>query len=158
MGRAGVFRKQRQLELAIKDYRRSLELSQGERHINYVNFRPRALAFVGEHRQAAIEAEAIVSSTNATAANFSEMAKVVATCIESARRDASLIDAQRTELAEQYAVRSVEFLSRAAEKGRFTTLQDVADLRTDDRLQTIQDREDFARFITKLEQSIGAKE
>lgn len=157
IGRAGSYRKLNQLEIAIKDYRRSLDLSKGESHIIYVNFRPRALAFVGEHTQAATAAEAIVSSASATAANFSEMAKVHATCAEVVGRDAALTEPQRLELAEKYAVRSVELLSHAAEKGRFTTLEHITELRTDDRLQLIQQRDDFKKFLVDLEQSIQMK-
>ncbi len=154
IGRAGTYRRFKQVELALADYRRSLELSQGERHVSYVNFRPRALAFIGEHKQASEAAEAIVSNADATDSNFSEMAKVYATCVEAVGRDSILIDAERHELAEQYAVRSVELLSRAAEKGRFSTLEHVADLRSDDRLQSIQNRDDLKQFLSELEHSI----
>ncbi len=151
IGRAGTYRRLKQIDLAIADYRRSLEYSQGERHVSYVNFRPRALAFVGEHEQAADAAEAIVSSSTATASNFSEMAKVYATCVEAVRRNTGLVDSKRLELAEHYAVRSVQLLSRAADKGRFPTLGHVAELRSDDRLANIQNRDDFQQLLTELE-------
>jgi hypothetical protein len=60
-------------------------------------------------------------------------------------------------LTEKYAVRVIELLSRAAEKGRFETLEDVADLRSDDRLKPIQNRDDFKKFAVELEQSIQTK-
>ena len=154
IGRAGTFRRLKQNELAIKDYRRSLELSKDESHVNYVNFRPRALAFVGDHKEAAAAAEAIVTGANATGSNFSEMASVYATCVEAADRDTTLVDSDRVELAEHYAVRSVELLAQAAKKGYFLTLEDVADLRSDDRLRPIQNREDFKKLLSDLEQSI----
>ncbi len=156
MGRAGTYRRLKQSELAIKDYRRSLELSEGESHVNYVNFRPRALALVGDHKQAAATAEAIVTGANATGSNFSEMASVYGTCFEAASRDKALADSDRAELAEHYAVRSVELLAKAAEKGYFTTLEDVVDLRSDDRLQPIQNRDDFKQLLSNLEKSILA--
>jgi hypothetical protein len=115
------------------------------------------LAFVGEHNQAATAADAIVSNVSATAANFSEMAKVYATCFEAVGRDAALIDPQRLELAEKYAVRSVELLSHAAEKGRYSTLEHIAELRSDDRLKPIQHRDDFKKLLADLEQSIQMK-
>ena len=158
MGRAGAYRKLNQLDLAIKDYRRSLELSEGESHVSFVNFRPRALAFVGEHKQAAEAAEAIVESPTATDSNFSEMAKVYATCAGVVGSDVALTDTQRRELAEKYAVRTVELLTRAAEKGRFETLEDVADLRSDDRLKSLQNRDDLKKFLADLEQSIQTKQ
>jgi eukaryotic-like serine/threonine-protein kinase len=157
IGRAGTYRRLKQIELAIKDYRRSLELSAGETHVNYVNFRPRALAFVGDYKQAASAAEAIVTGTNATGSNFSEMASVYATCVEAASRDTTLADAERVEMAEHYAVRSVELLAKAAEKGHFTTLEDVSDLRSDDRLQPIQYRDDFKQLLLNLEKSIQSQ-
>jgi tetratricopeptide (TPR) repeat protein len=154
IGRAGAYRRLKQIELAIKDYRRSLELSEGETHIIYVNFRPRALAFVGDHQQAATAAEAIVTGTNATSANFSEMACVYATCFDAASRDTTLSDAERAELAERYAVRSVELLAKAAEKGHYEMLEDVTALRSDDRLQPLQNRDDFKKLLLDLEQSL----
>ncbi len=157
MGRAGAYRKLNQMDLAIKDYRRSLEFSEGESHSSFVNFRPRALSFVGEHKQAAEAAEAIVSSPSATDSNFSEMAKVYATCAAVVGRDDSLTNLKRQELAEEYAVRVVELLTRAAEKGRFETLEDVADLRSDDRLKPLLDRDDFKKFVTDLEESLQSK-
>ena len=158
IGRANAYRKLNQLDLAIKDYRRSLELSKGESHVNFVNFRPRALAFVGEHKQAAEAAEAIVASPTVTVSNFSEMAKVYATCADVVGLDVELTDPQRRELAEKYAVRTVELLTRAAEKGRFETLEDVADLRSDDRLKSLQNRDDLKKFLADLEQSIQTKQ
>ncbi len=158
IGRAGTYRRLKQFELAIKDYRRSLEFSEGESHANYVNFRPRALAFVGEHSKAAVEAEAIVNGASATNSNFREMANVYATCIEAAGRDASLSDPERSTLAERYAVRSVELLATAAEKGTFPTRESIADLRTNDRLQPIQNRDDFQKLLTDLEKAIQLQE
>ena len=158
IGRAYRYRQLNQGELAIADYRRSLELSEGENHSSYVNFRPRALAYVGEHRQAAEAAEAIVSKANATGSNFSEMAKVLATCFETADRDTSLADSERLELAEKYAVRSIELLSLAAKKGRFPTQEDVADLSTDDRLQPIQKRDDFQKLLAELGEAVHQRD
>jgi hypothetical protein len=135
-----------------------LELSEGESHASFVNFRPRALAFVGEHKQAAEAAEAIVESPTATDSNFSEMAKVYATCADVVGSDVALTDTQRRELAAKYAVRTVELLTRAAEKGRFETLQDVADLRSDDRLKSLQNRDDLKKFLADLEQAIQTKQ
>lgn len=156
IGRAGSYRQLGKMELALPDYHRSLELSQGESHADYVNFRPRALAFVGEHQQAAAAADAIVSSPTATAFNFSEMAKVHATCAQAASQDANLNEQQRRELSERYAARCVELLSQASTKGRFPTLEHVSDLRADDRLTLIKDREDFQKLCSEIEQKLKA--
>ncbi|MEQ1903021.1 MAG: serine/threonine-protein kinase [Pirellulaceae bacterium] len=151
IGRAGAYRRLNQMELAIKDYRRSLEISEGEPNSSYARFRPRALAFVGEHAKAAVEAESIVTNANATSSNFNEMAKVYATCFEAAGKETDQVD---VELAERYAVRSVELLAKAAEKGHYEMLEDVTALRSDDRLQPLQNREDFKKLLLDLEQSL----
>ncbi len=114
------------------------------------------MAFVGEHRQAAAAAEAIVTNPKATPQNFSEMAKVHATCSLVASQDARLDDSQRQELSARYAVRCVELLSQAAEQGRFPTLEDVAELKKDDRLSFIKDREDFQQLVAGLEAKLQA--
>ncbi len=156
IGRAGAYRRLGHMDQAIEDYRRSLTLSEGQTRADYVNFRPRALAFVGEHRQAAAAAEAIVANPKATPQNFSEMAKVHATCSLVASQDARLDDSQRQELSARYAVRCVELLSQAAEQGRFPTLEDVAELKKDDRLSFIKDREDFQQLVAGLEAKLQA--
>lgn len=158
IGRAGTYRKLKQFDLAIKDYRRSLEFSKGEHHPNYVNFRPRALAYAGEHAAAAAEAEAIATNVNATGSNFQEMAKVLSTCVSAAENDSEIEESERANLAENYAVRAVELLAKAAENGRFPTRDSIADLRNDERLQPIQDRDDFKKLLSELESAIQSKD
>jgi uncharacterized membrane-anchored protein YhcB (DUF1043 family) len=112
------------------------------------------LAFVGEHAKAAVEAESIVTNANATSANFNEMAKVYATCFEAAGKDTTQVDTKRAELLEHYSARSIELLAKAAEKGHYEMLEDVTALRSDDRLQPLQNRDDFKKLLLDLEQSL----
>ena len=50
----------------------------------------------------------------------------------------------------------VELLSQAAERGRFPTLEHLTDLRADDRLKLIKDREDFKKLCSDLELKLQA--
>ncbi len=154
IGRAGAYRRLGKLDLARADYQKSLELSEGETHPNFSHFRPRALAFVGNYLHATKAADAIVNSGSATDANFNEMAKVYGDCVAAVAADTTLDEAERRSLAEKYAVRTLELLAQAAEKGRYETTEDIEDLRNDLRLRPVQQREDFKLWLTKLEQSI----
>jgi eukaryotic-like serine/threonine-protein kinase len=158
MGRASAYLKLDLQEKAVSDYRRSLELSEGETHRDYVNFRPRALAHVGEHRHAADAVEAIINSDKVTTSNFREMAKVYAKCFEVAAGDVSLAEADRPVVSEAYAVRAIELLRIAAERGLFLQVEDVQELQTNDRLRPIQHRKDFQEFVDGLERTLQAKD
>jgi len=140
---------------AAKDYRRTLELSEGERHSNYVNFRPRVLAHLGEHVRATSEAEAIVSAGNVLGSTYKELASVFAQCSGIVRNDLALVEKAREELVERYATRAVKLLAAADDQGYFTRLEQVADLQTSDRLPPILERDDFKRFIIELEKKLS---
>ena len=158
LGRGRVNQALKLLDEAANDYRRTLELSEGERHSNYVNFRPRALANLGEHVRATTEAEAIVSAGNVFGSTFKELASVFSQCSAIARSDLALAETARDELAEKYAIRAVHMLAMANDKGYFINAEQVADLHTSDRLQPILDRDDFKRFMLELEKSLSAKD
>ncbi len=158
MGRASAYLKLELQEKALSDYHRSLELSAGETHRDYVNFRPRALAYVGEHRSAADAAEAIVTSDKVTPSNLREMAKVYAKCFEVAAGDVALAETDRPFVSEAYAVRAIALLKTASEQGLFMELEDVQELRTDYRLRPIQQRKDFQEFVDGLERTLKTKE
>ncbi len=106
------------------------------------------------NQQAAAAADAIVASPTATPFNFSEMAKVHATCAQVVSQDTSLDEQQRRELSERYAARCVELLTQAAANGRFPSLEDLSDLRADDRLTHIKDRDDFQKLCNDLEEKL----
>jgi eukaryotic-like serine/threonine-protein kinase len=153
MGRAAAYRMLNQRDLAVDDYRRTLALSEGESHAVFVNFRPRALSFAGDHTRATLEAEAIVSGKNATSSNMNEMAKVYATCIVAVSQDKSIDEDEQSVLVERYAARSIELLTMAAKMGHYPTKESVNDLRSDDRLQPLVDRDDFKKLLETLNPS-----
>lgn len=157
LGRGRVNQALKLHEEAAKDYRRTLELSEGERHSNYVNFRPRVLAHLGEHVRATTEAEAIVLAGNVLGSTYKELASVFAQCSGIVRNDMTLAETVREELVERYAVRAVKLLATANDKGYFTKLEQVAGLQTSDRLPPILERDDFKRFLFELERKLSAK-
>jgi hypothetical protein len=64
-----------------------------------------------------------------------------------ARDDARYPPAERSQLTERYAARAVELLGRAATQG----FKDVKHIRKDPDLESLHGREDFKRFLDKLE-------
>jgi len=155
LGRGLVNQNLNRHDEAVQDYRRTLELSEGERHSNYVNLRPRVLAHLGEHVRATTEAEAIVSAGNVLGSTCRELASVFAQCSGIARNDLALAETAREELVERYATRAVSLLATANDKGYFTRLEQVADLQTSDRLPPILERDDFKKFLIEVEKKLS---
>ncbi len=154
LARAATYLRLKRPDDATKDYRRSLELSEGEKHFNYVHTRPRALAYLGEHERAAKEIEALLASGPAHSSVYVEMAKDYGLCCKAIDRDLVMPAAAREKFTEQYASRSVALLTQAGVMGYFETPAQVADLRADAKLQPLQDREDFRKLVAELEERV----
>jgi serine/threonine protein kinase len=154
--RAGAYLKLNQPEAAAKDWRRMVELGEGERHFNYVFFRPRALAYLGEHARATSEVEALVSTGSLHNTAYKELASVYSLCSAAVRSDAAVAPADREVLAERYAVRAVALLAKAAELGFFQPAGRIALVRTEEKFRPLQARDDFRKLLTRLEETSKA--
>jgi len=98
-----------------------------------------------------------LSAGEVLGSTYRELASVFAQCSGIARKDLAAAETTRAALVEQYAVRAVNLLAFANDKGFFTKPERVADLRTDDRLQPIMDRDDFKKFQLELEKTVSAR-
>jgi tetratricopeptide (TPR) repeat protein len=156
LGRASAYLKLNLPREATKDWRCAVELSEGERHFNYVFYRPRALAYLGEHARAASEAEAIVSAGGLQNSAYKELAGVYSVCSAAVRDDASLIQTVRHDSAERYAARAVALLVEAGKRRVFRSPAQVAALRTDEKFRPLEGRDDFRKLLAELEQESKA--
>jgi tetratricopeptide (TPR) repeat protein len=155
-GRAGAYKHLNQLEKAADDWRQALKLSEGQRHEFYVHMRPRALAYLGDHVQAASEMESALATGKVSPWFHKEFAGVYAVCFATIRRDGALDSSARDRLAERYAARVVSLLARAGELGFFKTQAQVTALRTEQKLEPLQGRQDFQKLVIALEEKVKA--
>jgi hypothetical protein len=143
-------------EEAAKDWQRMVELGEGERHLDYVLYRPRALAYLGKHARATSEVEALVSLGSLHSGAFKELASVYSLCSGRVRDDSTLSPAERDRLAEQYAVRAVALLAKAGQKGYFRSAEEVAAVAKEEKFQPLVSRDDFRRVLAELEEKSKA--
>jgi serine/threonine protein kinase len=153
-GRAGALLKLKQPEEAAKDWQRMVELGEGERHGDYILYRPRALAYLGRHARATSEVETVISQGHLDSSAFKEFASVYSLCCAAVRRDRALSSAEIDRLAEGYAVRAIALLAKAGEKGYFRTAKEVAAVRKQEKFQPLVMREDFRKVLVELEQKL----
>jgi eukaryotic-like serine/threonine-protein kinase len=136
---------------AVKDWQRVVELGEGQRHENYRFFRPKALAYLGEHARAMAALDAVVPDAPQQAWLLEEFGAVCGLSAAAAANDDSLPQPDRAHVVDQYAARSVVFLSRAAEAGLYMTASQVEKLTKDRRLEALRGREDFTKLVAELE-------
>lgn len=149
-GRANVFRELNREQDAKADFRLALHLSERESSTNYAFARPRILAFLGEHVRAVKEAELLVATNKLLLPTLRDIASVFGHCAGLAAQDSSLDESEREKLAEHYALRALALLTRLNEQGFFVDPNRVNDLKSDDRLRHIADRDDFKAFLVAL--------
>jgi tetratricopeptide (TPR) repeat protein len=136
---------------ADRDWRRAIELSEGQPLINMRLYRPNPLARLGEHLQAAKEMETLLAEGHTQALNLHTFAWVYAICSAAAANDARLPAAEREKLADQYGRRAVELLRRAQAAGYFRDAGRLARTKQNKDFDPIRDRDDFKRLVAELE-------
>jgi tetratricopeptide (TPR) repeat protein len=151
MGRAYAFRRLTQLEDAAKDWRRALDVSEGQPHINMRLYRPLILVFLAEHARAAAEIEVLVSEGRAQGPNLNMFAEVYSLGSAAAAKDTRIPAAEREKLADQYGGRAVELLRMARAAGYFRNPAKVANLAENKDLDAISARPDFKELLGELQ-------
>jgi tetratricopeptide (TPR) repeat protein len=150
MGRGQALLRLGRREEAAKDWRRMIELSAGQHHINMRLFRPPPLARLGEHAQAAAEVETLLAEGRVQALNLYTFAYVYSLCSSAAANDARLPPAERGKLADKYGARAVELLRKAQAAGYFQDPGRLAHMKEDEDLDAIRSRPDFQRLLVEL--------
>src|SRR5262249_2901475 len=106
------------------------------------------LVRLGEHEEAVKIATEAPQLYPASAEECRRAAEFLARCVPLAAKDAKVPEDKRKALAEQYAVRAVEFLRSAVQKG----YKNVGQLKKDPDLETLRPRDDFMKLIAELEE------
>jgi hypothetical protein len=133
---------------AGKDWRRAIEISNDQTHINMRLFRVPTLARLGEHVQATAEAETLLSAGQVPGPNLYMFAYVHSLCAAAAAEDARLSPTDREILVEKYGRRAVELLRKAQAAGQ---LKSADRLKTDENLNAIRSRPDFQALLTEVD-------
>jgi tetratricopeptide (TPR) repeat protein len=146
-GRANSLKLLGQHADALKAWDQAIELEPGPERLLLRLQRARTLAEMGEPVRAVAEAQELAQAPVVSGGELYDLACVFAGSAGRAREDARYPPAERNQLAERYAARAVELLGRAATQG----FKDVKHIRKDPDLEPLHGREDFKRFLGKLE-------
>jgi len=140
---------------ALADCERARATDDDPVHEDYRECLARVLARAGDHRRAATEAEALAGSatpaipTEPGSREYS-LGAALAQASQAARADAGLVPANRTALAERYAARAVELLSRAREAGYFANPYNLTVLNREPDFDPLRPRADFQAVLALL--------
>jgi serine/threonine protein kinase len=159
LGRGLALQDLRRHEDAAKDWRRVVELTEGQPDIRMRIYRPASLARLGEHAQATSEVETLLSQGHVQGSYLSIFAGVNSLSAGAAANDNRLAPHERARLADQYGGRAVELLRKAQAAGLFQDPGQLARL-TKPEFDSISSRPDFRGFVDEVEKkaSKGPKE
>jgi serine/threonine protein kinase/tetratricopeptide (TPR) repeat protein len=106
-----------------------------------------ALVGLGEHTAAAAEAQELARVGFDPAEDCYNAACYMSRCVPLAGKDASLLQAERKELARRYSDRAMDFLRQAVKAG----WKDARHIRKDTDLDPLRGREDFRKLVEELD-------
>jgi tetratricopeptide (TPR) repeat protein len=138
-------------EEALADMDRAMRLEKGEAASALPYLRAGILARMGKHAQAIADANKAAGKEPRAGITLYNLACVHALASAAARKDDKLDAAEREKTAERYAAKAVELLEKARTVGHFKTARNVADLKDDADLESLQSREDFKRLRREVE-------
>jgi serine/threonine protein kinase/Tfp pilus assembly protein PilF len=153
-GRAITRVKADQLDKAKADWRRTVELSEGQANITMRIYRPLPLAFLGDYQRATREAETILAEIKVEPGVFLDYAGAFALASAAAGQDPQLPSAEREQLEERFALRALDMLARKKAVGRLSTAKQIEQLKTDRALESLRPRADFQQFVAESEAEI----
>jgi tetratricopeptide (TPR) repeat protein len=151
MGRGYAFTRLERREDAAKDWRRMIEISEGQADILMRLYRPFALVFLGDHARATAEIETLVAEGRTQGRNLFLFAVVHSLASAAVADDARLPPAERQKLADTYGGRAIEMLRKARAAGLFKNPGQLAELKESKDLKTVRSRPDFQKLLVELE-------
>jgi serine/threonine protein kinase/tetratricopeptide (TPR) repeat protein len=145
-GQALTLAGQRRYADSLPAWDRALELTAGQGRPRLRLLRAMTLAHLGDHRQAAAEANALAASNPAAPATLYDLACVYALCVAAAQQETKRPETERSKLAEAYAARALGLLSQAVQQG----FSDPGMLLKDADLNSLRSRPDFQLLLCEL--------
>lgn len=107
-----------------------------------------AVADSGGHQAAAADVQGLAARQALPGSVLYDLACVFALCSAAARQDAGLPEAEREKACEDYAVRAIALLKRAATARFFNDAANVAHAHEDPDLDALRKRSDFKKLLT----------
>jgi serine/threonine protein kinase len=151
MGRAYALRRLGRDEDMAKEWRRVVEVSEGQSHINMRLYRPIALVSAGEYARGTAEIETLLAEGHAHGRHLYTFAYLHSLSSAAAASDARLSAAEREKLADSYGGRAVELLRQAQAAGHFQNPDRLDHMKQDKDLDPIRSRPDFQGLLAELE-------
>jgi tetratricopeptide (TPR) repeat protein len=138
---------------AMADWDRVLELETGADRPGYIIQRARTRELMGAHREGTSEVDELIQPSDASAEIVYEASRIYSLACRAAQMDSHLGDNERRKLADTYATRSFELLSRARNSGYFKNEKQVKDFKADPDFQSLRDDQRFAPFAKLLDET-----
>ncbi|MCI0639460.1 MAG: serine/threonine-protein kinase, partial [Gemmataceae bacterium] len=135
---------------ALADWDRAIEAATGASRDMMRLQRAGSVARMGQHTQAVAEAERLAQQASAPPGVLYNAACVYALAVSAVQKDSELPSTERTRLAEKYAVRAVELLTKVHSAGFFKRPTMAAHLQQDPDLAALRARADYRRLVDEL--------
>jgi serine/threonine protein kinase/tetratricopeptide (TPR) repeat protein len=136
---------------ALQDWERALALAKPPVRDTVRIQRALTLARVGQHFQAAAEADARAKQASLAGQDIYDLASVYALATAAVRKDNRLTQAVQQTRADQYATRALELLAKAHAANYFKDPAAVESLRKNKDLDPLRLHADFRRFLADME-------
>jgi tetratricopeptide (TPR) repeat protein len=136
---------------AVQDWERALEFDDGSSHAVLRLARATSLARLGEHARATDEAKALAEEPQPSGETLCDLAMVYCLAATAAQRDDKLTKGDAEQRADHYASRAVELLVKAERTGVFKNPALVQYVKKHPDIGPIGDREDFKKWLTRVE-------
>jgi hypothetical protein len=105
----------------------------------------------GDHAQAVAEVDEWAKGKSLSALDLYDLACVYSLASAGVRQDMKLNSADRNKAAAHYAVRAIDFLTKAEAAGYFKPSASFGHLKKDTDLDPLRDREDFKKLLAEWE-------
>jgi hypothetical protein len=149
--RALLLTKLKRHQEALADWDAAVAAETGKRAADLRFARAAALVHTGEHARATAEARALTEGASTPGPACYSAACVYSLASAAVARDDRLPQAERDALAEQYAARALELLTRARDAGFFKTAAGLAGLKRNTDLDPLRSRAGFQMLLAQLE-------
>jgi eukaryotic-like serine/threonine-protein kinase len=149
-GRAQSLTKLERYAEALQDWNRALELDEGRNRAVWSVERAATLVRSGAHARAITEIRTLLNQSQTNPITLYNAACVYALCSAAIGQDAEVSSTEQSRLAEQYAGRAVQLLTKARAAGYFRAPGNVKAMRSDPDLEALHARPDFQNLVKEL--------
>ncbi len=109
------------------------------------------LARANDYVRAMAEVEELAKAKEPSGGTLYDLACTTSLASAAVRRDTQLAKPEQAKLAEKYALRAIEFLTKARDAGYFKDGSKIALMKKDTDIDPLRSRPDFQKFLAELE-------